>query len=225
MADQAAVQRLMFWDEPRPTLKDLLDLSTDQLATLAQFVDRCGFEADLSETFDLATKLGLPHERSVDLLRYMQLLNDQRIHFGLRAEEVLEEFRTYVRRKELKQSEAKLPSIAPALARLFTDSPEASLRAKKKAIAAGIVAAATGFDSLCDLRPVFDEERGKIVAYVPLALVRVRTRRDTSREPSEVVFQIDAAGLDQMEKFMALLREKFRIMESSCRHIDEEIEQ
>jgi hypothetical protein len=222
MADQPTIQRLMLWDEDRPTMGDLIALSARQLQVLSAFIDLHGFEADFAQTLELAAGLGVSHERTIDLVRYLQFLDDQRSRLKFKPGDMLQEFRTYGRRKKIERLEAKLQAIETPLLDLFKDRAEGRLRAKKAAVTKGIVASAIGFDSLCDLRPVFNEERDKIVDYVPVAIVRIRAQRDISREPVELVFQIDKSTLEDMERFMELLRKKFRIIEQVRKDLSEE---
>jgi hypothetical protein len=211
MAGEIRIQRFMLWDEPRPTLRDFVQFAPEQLNRFSAFVDKYGFDAGLNETLELASALGVSHERALDLLRYLELLDDQKSRLALTSEDVVEEFRTYLERKApdfLK----KLGDVAPALVGLFKERPDVRLSSKRKAVTAGIVANARAFESLCDLRPVFNEAREKILDYVSVALIRVRTENDR-REPDDFVFQIDARGLLLMEQFMERLKKKFEVLD------------
>ena len=74
MAREQKIQRFMLWDEPRPTLRDFVALSPDQLKAFANFIDRYGFDAGLGETLGLESAIAVSHERALDRLRYAELL-------------------------------------------------------------------------------------------------------------------------------------------------------
>jgi hypothetical protein len=220
-AGTSNIQRLMLWDEPRPTLKDFLKFKPDQLMAFVRFVDRFGFDADFEKTLELATDLGVSHERAIDLIRYAELIDDQRSRLQLTSADVLQEFRTYVSRRGL-EFEKTLPSIEPALSQLFKErGDEARLYAKRKVVAAGIIPNALVFESLCDLRPVFNEARDRILDYVSVALIRVRTHSDR-HDSDDLVFQIDRGGLRLLEQFTERLRKKFDVIEESRKRLLEE---
>jgi hypothetical protein len=221
MAGERKIQRFMLWDEPRPTLNDFVALSADQLNAFSHFIDRYGFDAGLRETLELALALGVSHERALDLLRYAELLDDQKTQYSLTPQDVVEEFRTYLERKGDSQLAEKLPSLAPALAELFKDRPEVRLYSKRRMVSTGIVPSATAFESLCDLRPVFNEPRDKILDYVSIALIRIRTRSDR-QESDDLVFQIDSNGLRLLEHFMDRLRKKFEVIEETRQRLLEQ---
>jgi hypothetical protein len=220
MAETPRIQRFMLWDEPRPTLKDFVQFEPEQLKAFAAFIDRYGFEADLKETLELASTLSLSHERALDILRYAELLEDQKSRFLLTPQDVIEEFRTYLQRKAPNLL-ANLDSVAPALTELFKDRPAVRLISKRRVVSSGIVPNATSFESLCDLRPVFNEERDKILDYVSVALVRVRTHSDR-HESEDFVFQIDRKNFQQLEQFVERLRKKFEVIEQARQRLMEE---
>ena len=169
----------------------------------------------------LASALDVSHRRALDLLRYAELLDDQKSQFKLTPQDVVEEFKTYFERRNLPQLAAKLPSVAPALIELFKDRPEIRLYSKRRTVSAGIVPTAIAFESLCDLRPVFNEPREKILDYVCIALIRIRTQSDR-QETNDLVFQIDDNSLQLLEQFMERLRKKFEVIEETRQRLLEQ---
>jgi hypothetical protein len=222
MAEGQRIQRFMLWDEPRPKLIDFLALSADQLRAFAGFIDKFGFDARLGETLELAIALGISHEKALDLLRYAALLEDQKIQFALSSQDVVEEFRTYLLRRSAPPEQFEnLKRLEPAVVELFKDRPEMRLRSKRRAVSAGIVPSATSFESLCDLRPVFNEARDKILDYVSVALIRIQTQSDR-QEPEDLVFQIDKSGLQKLDAFMDRIKKKFDVIEQTRQQLVEE---
>jgi hypothetical protein len=218
MAGEAKIQRFMLWDEPRPKLSDFIGFSAGQLKIFAEFVDKYGFDATLGETLGLASSLGVSHERALDLLRYAELLDDQKEQLGLTPEDVIGEFRTYLEHKAPPLVD-KLPALQPALVELFKNRPDVRLRSKRRMVSSGIIPSATAFESLCDLRPVFNDPRDKILDYVSIALIRIRTQSDRQESNDDLIFQIDKSGLDRLEKFMERLRKKFAVIEQTAQQL------
>jgi hypothetical protein len=98
---------------------------------------------------------------------------------------------------------------------------EVRLYSKRRTISSGIVPTASAFESLCDLRPVFNEPRDKILDYVSIALIRIRTQSDR-QEPNDLIFQIDSDSLHLLEQFMDRLRKKFDVIEDTRRKLLEQ---
>jgi hypothetical protein len=221
MAGERKIQRFMLWDEPRPRLSDFVSFSPAQLDAFSSFIDRYGFDVALKETLELASILGVSHERALDLLRYAELLDDQKSQFKLTPEDVVEEFRTYLERKGTPQLLERLPTLASSLRDLFKERPDVRLSSKRRTVSGGIVPRALTFDSLCDLRPVFNEPRDKILDYSSIALIRIRTESDR-QESNDLIFQIDSDGLRLLEQFMERLRKKFEVIEETRRRLLEQ---
>jgi hypothetical protein len=216
----AQIQRLLLWDVGRPTLKDLADLSPEQLRTISEFIDENGFDPVLTKTLILAGQIELSHEKTLDLLRYTQFLDDQRKQLELTSDDIIAEFGTYAENKKSAELKTRLPIIEAALKELFRDRPGLRMRAKVRSVTTGIVPVAIDFHSLCDLRPIFNEERTAVVEWVPVTLVRVRVHKDTGDE-EDLVFQIDANGVKEMEALLARLRKKLDVIEHSRHKLQE----
>jgi hypothetical protein len=213
MAEDTPIQRMFLYDEKEPTVDDLVNLSSDQIGVLSEFIDRHGFYgAEPREVLDLATGLGLSYEKTLDLLRYSAFLEQERTRLALTPDELIAEFRTYLIRHKLPTLLDGLPRIADALRMLFADRPEIAFRTKVRSVTTGIVPFASDFLSLCDLRPIFNDQRDAILDYATVALVRVQVRNDL-REDSTLIFQIDQKGFAQMETFMENLGKKMAVLE------------
>ena len=129
-------------------------------------------------------------------------------------EGLLEEFDIYLERRELtRELKPKLTALSESLKKLFADRPQIALREKVASVTSGVVPEAIDFHSICDLRPIFNEERDAIVEYTTVALVRILLRGGAQRD-SSIVFQIDSQGATQMEKFLARLQKKMAVLET-----------
>ncbi|HVA77453.1 MAG TPA: hypothetical protein VNF27_06135 [Candidatus Binataceae bacterium] len=207
------VQRFFLYDEGEPSVGDFIKLSPEQILAIADFSDRNGFSGDPPELLSLAMRIGLSYEKTADLVQFAGFLDNEKNRLGLDPEGVVEEFEIYLRRKNLVDLQAKLPTVSPALKKLFAERPEIALRSKVASVTTGIVPVAIDFHSLCDLRPVFNEQRDNILDYVTVALVRVLVRSD-GQQDSPVIFQIDRGGIDRLEEFLKRLRRKFSALEA-----------
>jgi len=211
--EKPLVQRLLFWDEEKPTLNTLAALSSDQLAVVAEFVEQKGFSSDFHDTLDLAQRLGISHEGTLDVLRYVGFLDNQRQQFSLSTDDIIDEFQLYAQRRSPGELETRLREREPLLRRLFSAHPVSELRAKIQEVSTAIVPMGVSFTSLCDLRPVFNDERDKIVEYAVAALIRIDTR-SSGGEDSNLIFQLDLMGLESLEAAVAQLRKKWSAISS-----------
>jgi hypothetical protein len=207
------IQRLFLYDEGQPTIEDLLKLSVDQILVIAAYVDAHGFAGSPDDVLSLADRLGLSYEKAADLVQYAGYLQSERARLGLNVSELLQEFDIFLQRHDLENEvKPKLKALYEPLRKLFADRPEVALREKIASVTAGVVPEGVDFRSICDLRPIFNEERDNIVDYTIVALVRVLLRGETHQD-STVFFQIDSQGLDKMEKFLVRLRKKMGVLE------------
>jgi hypothetical protein len=207
------IQRLFLYDEGEPTIEDLLKLSVDQVLTIAAYVDARGFEGSPDDLLSLANRLGLSYEKTADLIQYGGYLQSERTRLGLDVSELLQEFDIFLERHNLESEvKPKLKALYEPLRKLFADRPEVALREKVASVTAGVVPEGVDFRSICDLRPIFNEERDGILDYTTIALVRVLLRSETHHD-STVFFQIDSQGLDKLEKFLIRLRTKMRVLD------------
>jgi hypothetical protein len=213
------IQRVYFGDEPEASVRDLLSFSESQLEALARFLDRYGpFGGEMKDVLSLAGEVGLSFERTVDILRHIAYLESERSRLQLTADGMLEEFETYLdrhpRETQLKQ---RLGSISTPLKRIFSDRPEVAFRSKVATVTGSVVPQAVDFYSLCDLRPVFndDREQPKALEYVPVALVRVIVRSDPQEANSSLIFQMDRNGVSKLEEFLDRVKKKMAFLEGS----------
>jgi hypothetical protein len=212
MTDRLKTQRLFLYDEGDPSPRDFIDLSVEQLKTLTEFVDGHGFYGEAEEVLALAGRMGLSYEKTLDLLQLASFLEGERTRLHLAPEDMLSEYATYLDRHNWPELHTRLRANSDALKRLFSDRPEVRLRQKVETVTQGIVPVATDFYSLCDLRPVFNEERDSILEYSMVALIRVLVRSDT-QQIVPLIFQIDRKGISQLEEFVARLRKKMTVLE------------
>ena len=210
------LQRLYIGDEREATIGDLVGLTTDQLSALARSVDAFGFfGADVKNIQDLAVEMGLSYEKTVDVIQRAGYLEGERVRFGLTPDDMLVEFETYFERHNETELLKKLPGVSVALKELFRDRPQIAFRAKVANVTGGIVPQAVDFYSLCDLRPVFDDDRSQALEYVPIALIRVGVRSDFQDENSALIFQIDRSGVAKLEEFLEKLKKKMGALEKA----------
>jgi hypothetical protein len=207
------IQRLFLYDEGEPTIEDLLKLSVDQVLTIAAYVDAHGFAGSPDDLLSLANRLGLSYEKTADLIQYTGYLQTERARLDLDVSGLLQEFDLFLERHGLESEvKAKLKALYEPLRKLFADRPEVALREKVASVTAGVVPEGVDFRSICDLRPIFNEERDTILDYTTIALVRVLLRSETHQD-STVSFQIDSQGLDKLEKFLIRLRKKMGVLD------------
>jgi hypothetical protein len=210
------LQRLYIGDEREATISDLVGLSVEQLSALARFVDEFGFfGGDPKNIQDLALEIGLSFEKTVDVMQRAAHLETERVRFSLTPGDMLVEFAIYLERHDETALLKKLPEVSDALKELFHDRPQIAFRAKVANVTGGIVPQAIDFYSLCDLRPVFDDDRSQALEYVPIALVRVLVRSDVQDENSSLVFQLDKGGVARLEEFLERLKKKMNFLEKT----------
>lgn len=207
------IQRVFLYDEGEASIDDFIELTSEQILTLAEFVDRNGFTGSPEDLLSLARKLGRSYEKTGDLVQYAGFLQSERIRLRLNPEGLLEEFETYLERHNRVDAKPKLATLAEPLKRLFADRPEVAFRVKVASVTSAVVPQAVDFLSICDLRPVFNEERDSILEYVPIALVRVLVKSET-RQADTLVFQIDREGVNGLEEFLNRLRKKMAVLET-----------
>lgn len=213
-AKMARIQRFFLYDEGEPTIEDLLKLSSEQILAFARHVDLHGFAGSPNELLSLADILGLSYEKTADLVQYAGYLQSERARLTLDLQGLLEEFDIYLERRDLSaEVKPKLLALSESLKKLFADRPQIALRAKVASVTSGVVPEGIDFRSICDLRPIFNEERDTIIEYSTVALVRILLRSETHQD-SPVVFQIDSQGVTRMEEFLAQLRKKMAALEA-----------
>lgn len=212
----ARVQRFYLSDEGEPKMEDLLRLSLQQVIVMSDYVDRHGFAGTQEELLALAERLGVSYEKAVDLIQYSGYLQSERARLSLDVNGLLEEFDVYLERhKNRLQTElpAKLKALYEPLRKLFADRRQIALREKVASVTAGVIPEGVDFRSICDLRPIFNDERDKILDFATVALVRVLLRSETHQE-STVFFQIDSEGVHKMKDFLERLQKKMAKLET-----------
>jgi hypothetical protein len=205
-------QRIFLGDEDQPSIQDFAELSSDQLILLANFIDVHGFRAETEDILSLSEKLNVSFEKANDLLYYAGYLEAQRARLGLSPGDMIVEFETYLDRHKLEDLKQGLSKISVELKSLFVDRPKIALLSKKATVTAGVVPKAVNFYTLCDLRPVFNEARDEALDYVPVALVRVLVQSE-AQQNSSLIFQIDQAGVSQLEECLERMRKKMAFLE------------
>jgi hypothetical protein len=210
----ARVQRFYLNDEGTPNIADILRLTREQVLSLASYIDKRGLSGSREDLLALANELGLSFEKTTDLVQYAQYLQAERSRLGLDERGLFDEFDIYLERAGLKgELGLTLSELSEPLRKLFANRPQLALREKVVSVTAGVIPQAVDFRSLCDLRPIFDEQREKILEYIIVALVRVFLRSETG-EDSTAVFQLDAEGIDKLEKFLGQLKSKMEALKS-----------
>lgn len=216
------IQRVYFGDEPEISVRDLLGFSDKQLEALALFLDKHGPFGEVKDLLVLAAEMGLSFERTVDVVRHVAYLNGERSRLQLTPEGMLHEFETYLdRHPDAGGLKRRLASISAPLKRIFSDRPEIAFRSKMATVSAGVVPQAVDFYSLCDLRPVFndDREQPKALDYVPVALIRVIVRNDVQEANSSLVFQVDRSGISKLEEFLDRMKKKMAFLDDARREL------
>jgi hypothetical protein len=206
------IQRFFLYDEGEASIGDFIKLTPTQILTLAEFVDRNGFSGTPEDLLSLAQKLGVSYEKTADLVQYGAFLQSEKNRLELSLDGLIEEFEIFLERHGDADARSTLAKLAEPLKRLFADRPDIVLRAKVASITSAAVPEALDFLSICDLRPVFNEERDSILEYVPVALIRILVRSET-READTLVFQVSREGVKRLREFMDRLQKKMEMLE------------
>jgi hypothetical protein len=208
------VQRFFLYDEGEPSIADFIRLKPEQILALTKFVDGNGFTGSPEELLTLAETLGLSYEKTADLVQFAGFLHAERARLNLDVDGVIQEFETYFERheNELHITRQQLTALYEPLRKLFSDRSEIARRMKIASVTSGVLPEAIDFHSLCDLRPVFNEERDAVFEYVPVALIRVLVRNEL-RQDSAFIFQIDRQGIAKLDDFLTRLKTKMAVLE------------
>jgi hypothetical protein len=155
--------------------------------------------------------LKIDFQEAYEYLQVMPFLIGLKNEAGANDDDLFRAITESIRRA----SEGKLPDAFEAktevLRRLFGPKPDAALSRKRRRLVRGPVKKMRRIEGVCDIRPLFDLERTRILELLQVAIVRLTLEDDDSKE-DVVVLQMDDDSLQAMEDFLAITRRKFRII-------------
>ena len=211
------------------TVKQIIEVvaGLDALAfdwLLAEIRGPSAFDASKERVEVLATGIGSEPESIGGLLNGLGYLYAQVQGKGSDQEafsDIISELLLTVYQEDRKAIPRE-PAVT-RLTQLLSRNTNADELRKLRRLKSGFLPNATAFSTLVDLRPNFDEERERLLAFIPILQFRVAT---DAEDPDEalMVFQMDIRGLaklktciEEAEKKLASVRKDFRLLN----HLDE----
>lgn len=180
---------------PKSALKDvklLLSLDADTLRKLDEFLSHPEsvkpFADDLAKTFSKQLGIEQPTlETAIMVCQYfLSVVGD-----GAKPEDVVNELVAFVTRNapEYEQFLTAIDRKRPVLVSLLTPKPERRRAMKVAYLAHGPQPTVDSFQTICDVRPVFETVEGKeeIVGYVPTILLEAKVS-DPEGEGRQTIF-------------------------------------
>ena len=192
--DEDILRLLKFSDEHLGALRDLLD--SDRAAESAY---------KLGMTFSATT--GIPSFEAYRLIQLVRYLDRQKEESEATEQEVLDELKV-----AFPECAEAIDEHSEILRVLLQSKPRGDLCRKKYRLGHGPIRSLVSVWGACDLRPVFDPQREKVVDHIRVILARISLEDDRG-EDETFTFQMDEDSLDKLEEFIRLTRKKLSAMD------------
>lgn len=200
---RAQTTRLFFPPALEDDLKRILDFDDTALGKIAELMDT---DAAVGETLDVARRFsdeaGIPPYSANLVVQIARFLGRQKRQCKLNENDVVDQLVT------------ACPDIADTLnnrrevlVALVSQKPNVDVLRKKDRLSRGIVKTLVDINGYCDVRPVFDADRQRIVDQVRVVVVRLQLEDEVGDEES-VVLQLNDDSIAKLEEFLATTKRK-----------------
>ena len=159
---------------------------------------------------EIANRLGLTIKDSIDLIRVLYNLTNQKEDFELEdgtfIEELKKEFVDKQKGRPL-QEVRHIDKKQQLILKLFGPKPNAEHLEKVNFLKTGLIKTASHFRSFCDIRPAFNKEKTKIKGLIPVTIMEVGFENDDN-----VVFQLNEESFKKLKTFVDETSGKLKII-------------
>lgn len=210
-------------DDAIKDLEILASLSAERLEALRNHFDTHEYSPRYTFYTKVAELLNISDEAAAELCGFISHVQTQRSRLERDAVSVPDEldyFLTQAAKKtELRDITKRLQEYIRAhkrqLVRLFSDFAKKDYSDKVRGLESGPLPHLHSFRTLCDLRPVYDEDAKKILAYLPVITLSMVVHTSVSDEYQEVSVMLTEGevreireALDRLDKKLVILKKQ-----------------
>jgi hypothetical protein len=209
-------------DDAYEDLVILSRLSSEQIESLRKHLDSNEFQPRYAFFVKVAELLGVSDETAAKLCTFVNHVHNQRRKLNRDADSVPEEFESFLRRsaptgkqaEELKRLTEYLKKNRQLLVRLFSDLSERERSGKVQELELGPLPHLHSVRTFCDVRPVYDESAGKIVANIPILTLQLVTHSTETDEYTQVLIQLTENNLTEFRKAFERIDKKLALLKA-----------
>ena len=192
----------------------LIRLSKEQLLELCNILNS---QYGATEEFEdllllVGEKLDVSTEESIDLINVVNNLTAQRQTFAINNEDFIAELNSLVedRHDIAKEIQIKKDIILD----LTGPRQEAEYYEKIRFLQTGLIDTAKNFKSICDIRPIFNEERTEIKDLIPIIIFQVEFEKKDDRPSHSVVFQLNEKAYEELKDSIKWIDKKLGVIKN-----------
>lgn len=188
-------------------LERILNLNDEQIRKLAEVLDGEGSTQSayrLAKTY--AAQAGLAPYEAYVLVQLARYLDEQKKDTGKSEAEMVAELAiAYPDRADA------IKARAGVLQTLLGKKDRAAFYRKKRNLSRGPVKTLKSISGVCDVRPVFDASRERIVDHFPVIIARILVEDDMGDQDTHVL-QIEESGVTKLDEFLEVTKRKLGAM-------------
>lgn len=134
---------------------------------------------------------------------------------GFEPKELFADVRSFLEERAEGGTLKNFTGLEEHFVHLFSPQDGRKLAKKIAVLSKGPHDRATGFRSICDLRPVFNDEQSEIVGYVESLMLEVNLESSSESEKN-VYFSVSSEKLTELKAVLEKAERKLEILRSEC---------
>ena len=202
---------------PKSALADIkvfLGLSPDKLKQLSALFDAPG---PIVSYGAFVEKIRKDLDLSVDEARAVVRVGDfflTATEQDVEGEVLLKDLRSFIEEAPAQEGALRqaIDEKQAALLEFVGPKPQRARASKIQYLKAGPHPSATSFRTVCDLRPLFDEDGKRIEGLIPTLFLQIKTE-DQDREEETQVIHLSRDKLEELQRVLDRARSKFKAMD------------
>jgi len=189
----------------------------DKLATLAETGK--GFELPAESIEEAARSLEITSERIIPVLRVLDFLYSHARVGNISKKDATEQVCEFAKSLAIADCDEKVAAID----HLFAPKEAYDKRLMVESVSTAVISTLSAIDSVCDVRAVTDRNTGKIIGYIPRALIGIEIQ-DSDLSTSTISLQVDENEIDRLLEELNRAKRLLRALkdEFSNKILDEE---
>jgi len=208
---------------PNDAVQDLVilaGLTPAQLDALRSHLDSHEFRLQYRFYIKVADLLRISDEAAAKLCTFLSHVHTLRMRSKKDASTIPAELDHFLSmapkgdkpEEDPKTLSEKIKASQDQIVRLFSDLPQRDRSDKVRDLETGPLPHLHGFRTLCDVRPVYDDEASKITANLLVITMCLSTHKASSGDYEELVIQMTEDDVADMQKALGRLEKKLQLL-------------
>ena len=174
--------------------KETFTLSAQQIDKLVALAEtEKGLELPAESMEEAARNLEITSERIASVLHVLDFLYDHARVGNISKEDATEQVSEFAKSLAIADCDEKVAAIE----HVFSPKEAYDKRLMVENIGNAVIPTLSGIDSVCDVRAVTDRNTGKIIGYIPRALIGIEIE-DSDLTTRTVSLQVDEKDIDRL---------------------------